>query len=349
MNKELIDFIEICLQNNLISEKERKVIFKKADDLGVSEDEWDIIIDSLTQKKLNANNEIETKPYIEKRKFKKKQSKSIPPAKLDMELKIREGINTLEKNVEKLIKEKDDVNIQINNSFKILNEKRDILKEELQTFRLNFNKDLKKYLNLFFNSIGREISNEFGETSIILDQSKKYDFNNLDYSHITNLFEKKDSNGDKVVSWDSTVLDKKNHLRKYISYIIGYGGIIASFLLFYMNNGYSFHLFLENNGLSIVDEFKYGEFGSGYNREKMRDYVGYTSIILFFIFLGITYLGKYFKNQSKKNTMNFSLEDVLTIVEKIFKKNKSKIDELNNKNKIISETENIFNYKRKYI
>jgi hypothetical protein len=47
--------------------------------------------------------------------------------------------------------------------------------------------------------------------------------------------------------------------------------------------------------------------------------------------------------------MNFSLEDVLTIVEKIFKKNKSKIDELNNKNKIISETENIFNYKRKYI
>ena len=33
MNKELIDFIEICLQDNLISEKERKVIFKKADEL----------------------------------------------------------------------------------------------------------------------------------------------------------------------------------------------------------------------------------------------------------------------------------------------------------------------------
>ena len=334
MNKELIDFIEICLQDNLISEKERKVIFKKADDLGVSEDECDILIDSLTQKKLNSNNEIETKPYIEKRKFKKKQSKSIPPAKLDMELKIREGINTLEKNIKKLIKEKDDVNTQINNSFKILNEKRDILKEELQTFRLNFNKDLKKYLNLFFNTIEREISNEYGKTSIIIDQSKKYDSNNLDYSYITNLFEKTDSNGDKVVTWDSSDLDRKNLFRKNISYFIGYGGLVSSFCLgYFYSSSVGFRIFLE-----------------GYANEMIyKDIIETTSIVFFFIFIGIIYLGKYFKNQSKKNTMNFSLEDVLTIVEKEFKKNKSKIDELNNKNKIISETENIFNYKRKYI
>ena len=134
---------------------------------------------------------------------------------------------------------------------------------------------------------------------------------------------------------------KKNHRRKYISYIIGYGGIIASSLLFYYNNHHSFHLFLQEIGLSTIDEY-------GNNEEEMRNYVGYTSVILFFIFLGITNLGKYFKNQSKKNTMNFSLEDILTIVEKEFKKNKSKIDELKNKIKIISETEDLFNYKRKY-
>ena len=51
MNKDLLTFIELCLIDGAISEKERKVIFAKAKELGVGKDECDVLIESLTQKK----------------------------------------------------------------------------------------------------------------------------------------------------------------------------------------------------------------------------------------------------------------------------------------------------------
>ena len=50
MNKELIEFIELCLLDGVITEKERQVIFRKAKELGVDKDECEILVDSLTLK-----------------------------------------------------------------------------------------------------------------------------------------------------------------------------------------------------------------------------------------------------------------------------------------------------------
>ena len=50
MNKELIEFIEICLLDGVITEKEREVIFRKAKDLGIEADECEIILNGLTSK-----------------------------------------------------------------------------------------------------------------------------------------------------------------------------------------------------------------------------------------------------------------------------------------------------------
>ena len=57
MNKDLIAFIDLCLIDGAISEKERKVIFAKAKELGVGKDEF-----SLTQKK----SKTITKPTIKR-------------------------------------------------------------------------------------------------------------------------------------------------------------------------------------------------------------------------------------------------------------------------------------------
>ena len=47
MNKELIKFIELCLADDEISDKEIKVIFRKAEELGVPKDECEIILEGL--------------------------------------------------------------------------------------------------------------------------------------------------------------------------------------------------------------------------------------------------------------------------------------------------------------
>ena len=51
MNQELVKFIELCLVDGVISDKEREVIFRKSKELGVPKDECEIILESMTFKK----------------------------------------------------------------------------------------------------------------------------------------------------------------------------------------------------------------------------------------------------------------------------------------------------------
>lgn len=51
MNEQLIKFIELCLMDGVITDKEKEVIFRKSKELGVPEDECEIILESMTFKK----------------------------------------------------------------------------------------------------------------------------------------------------------------------------------------------------------------------------------------------------------------------------------------------------------
>ena len=57
MNKDLINFIKICLVDGVISEKERQVIFRKSEELGVPKDECEIILDGMTVQSSNTQSE----------------------------------------------------------------------------------------------------------------------------------------------------------------------------------------------------------------------------------------------------------------------------------------------------
>lgn len=50
MNSKLIKFIELCLVDGVISDKEREVIFRKSQEFGVPEDECEIILEGMIQK-----------------------------------------------------------------------------------------------------------------------------------------------------------------------------------------------------------------------------------------------------------------------------------------------------------
>lgn len=50
MNEQLIKFIELCLSDGIISNKEREVIFRKSKELGVPKDECEIILEGMINK-----------------------------------------------------------------------------------------------------------------------------------------------------------------------------------------------------------------------------------------------------------------------------------------------------------
>lgn len=67
MNEQLIKFIELCLTDGIISDKEREVIFRKASEYNVDIDECEIILDSMIhQKSIEQNGTISKNEIVSK-------------------------------------------------------------------------------------------------------------------------------------------------------------------------------------------------------------------------------------------------------------------------------------------
>ena len=66
MNELLIRFIELCLVDGVITDKEREVIFRKSNELGVPDDECEIIIDGMIFKYNKENNILNTTVFEKK-------------------------------------------------------------------------------------------------------------------------------------------------------------------------------------------------------------------------------------------------------------------------------------------
>jgi len=63
MNEQLIKFIELCLMDGIVTDKEREVIFRKSKELGVPEDECEIILEGMKYK-YNKENSISSNSKI---------------------------------------------------------------------------------------------------------------------------------------------------------------------------------------------------------------------------------------------------------------------------------------------
>lgn len=58
MNEQLIKFIELCLMDGVITDKEREVIFRKSRELEVPDDECEIILEGMTSKFQSENHNL---------------------------------------------------------------------------------------------------------------------------------------------------------------------------------------------------------------------------------------------------------------------------------------------------
>jgi hypothetical protein len=64
MNEQLIKFIEICLMDGIITDKEREVILRKSIELGIPVDECEIIIEGMIIKSSKVSSNSNEKPEI---------------------------------------------------------------------------------------------------------------------------------------------------------------------------------------------------------------------------------------------------------------------------------------------
>lgn len=74
MNQQLIEFIELCLMDGVISDKEREVIFRKSKELGVPEDECEIILNGMMYKRNSTEkveiNLLQSEDYVDQSRLK---------------------------------------------------------------------------------------------------------------------------------------------------------------------------------------------------------------------------------------------------------------------------------------
>jgi len=171
MNEQLIKLIELCLVDGVISDKERQVIYNKAESLGVSKDECEVILDSY---EYNQKASIkETHVEIKQRDFNPKKVVSIPPAPLNMKKNIQIQLNEL---ADLKSKEKTDAQYLVDkfnqtNELRIKeveNIKNFIEKAENEILELNKNELFK-----CFNTLTKNVAKKFKNVYIINDTNKR--------------------------------------------------------------------------------------------------------------------------------------------------------------------------------
>jgi len=157
MNEQLIKFIELCLADGVISDKEREVIFRKAKALGVDEDECEILIDSFTQR-INkvSSNDIQT-PSKNKRNFTPKKVSNLKPATLNQE---KELLLKVSENNSKLNMLKAEYNGLVQDITTVKN-KLDFLKQlneaDFNSYIKEYKEDKNIFANLFLKTVEDDV------------------------------------------------------------------------------------------------------------------------------------------------------------------------------------------------
>lgn len=147
MNEQLIKFIELCLIDGFISDEERKVIFNKANALGVDEDECEIILKAKIYEKQN----------ILESKTKKNKSFLIRKRKINELYKFKEDyfFQKTSKNLSGKIKS---INHEIFSKIYKLNS----TSERIEQVQKKYDQSFQKYNELFFEFVkSSTINDEF--------------------------------------------------------------------------------------------------------------------------------------------------------------------------------------------
>lgn len=296
MNEQLIKFIELCLADGVITDKEREVIFRKAKALGVDDDECEILIDSYTQqvnKTSETHKPVTSKP---KRNFTPKTVTKIKPAPLNKEKKLLEEITKIKEKEEEISSNYDLVLEYLKNMTKEVNKIKTETEVDFENFKKDFVKDSNSLNDKYINTINQEISKKFGDTEMILTSKQKTSLKNLA------LNEKK-----KFIlensKWNSIYLSSKWRRKRNLFCLLGLLPIAY---------------------IIIEAEFDIDELGGG----------GSLTIIIVIAIIRAIWI--YFNEKIEGGIMNFTNDDIKSIIDKADKSLKIAFDQLELKEKKIN-------------
>jgi len=120
MYDELIKLINICLVDNELSEKERTVIFNKAKQLGISDEECEVIIDSMIAKATNKSAKSE---MLLSHSYTPKTITKISPSELNKTETLENEKQQCSQNLQQLERHQAD----IQQSLSLLKEEKELL------------------------------------------------------------------------------------------------------------------------------------------------------------------------------------------------------------------------------
>jgi len=242
--KELIELIELLLEDGIIDENERALILRRAGELGVSEAECNIILNSMVGR--NNKQKVDS-PTTPSRVFKKRQIVKTEPAKLELEVAYNKKIDDELKATQGLFanaaKQSKELHHLVNESKEQLkeiellveNENRAIENEcvKLSEIKANFDAKLQSYISFLKNSINEKsllIKADFDKKAFY-KYFESLSFNDALYKSMIYELDGKALKR-KIVRESLVVLGVTFLLGLYVFFLINTGRIIFDFFIF---------------------------------------------------------------------------------------------------------------------
>ena len=161
MNDDLIKYIKLFLTDGIISKKEKEIIFRKSEELGVPQDECQMILDSLVYEAKAAKENTDEKKIVKTVKvFEQRKVKRIKPALLNQEVILKVEIDKSNKLIEKLIDETKEPMSKLNDLDIQISKKNETLQNLISHIN-DLERQLDKSTDLFFNKFKDEIFARF--------------------------------------------------------------------------------------------------------------------------------------------------------------------------------------------
>lgn len=305
MHPEIDKLITMALSDGQITDKEREIILRKAEKLDLDVDEVEMYLEGfISSNKSNINPELNQeipenrkiktpkKDLYSARKFNPKTVLHIEPALLDKEKDLKLKIEEVNNHKTKLFDELENLYTNIKTPQDYLVGQKIIVDNQLITIKAEFDKTSKNYLYKFINEINVSVSEKFGNTALILNNTEK--LIELDSNKIVTVIKNQGK-------WDISSLSNKYGKKSLLFKVLSWVSFIATL---------------------IIGNQKYN------NLQKLgieRDWG--ISISIFVGILAWTISSNYSK-LTKKNKMNFNDEDLNPILNRIVSKYKNELEEL---------------------
>lgn len=306
MHPEIDKLIEMALTDGQVTDKEREIILRKAEKLGLDVDEVEMVIEG----KLNSPNTILVKNTIPEKDDISSVRNYIPRKAIHVEFSPLNKENEIKLRIAKLQMIEMIFIHKLKNVFLVVNKDFDEItsyKQELYLISDNLNKKLKllndEVTRKIVDKINLSISDNFGKTSLIIDNPTR--LIGLNTQEMSKLISNEGT-------WDVSLLNRKRMKYKLYSIL----GIIGSVIIMY----------------SEVVEYS-------------TDLISFQSILILVLFICIGYLG-YVNKQLKEQVMNFNSNDIEIVISEVLKNFNNEIDtirkikdEINKLEKILKKIE----------